>query len=79
MLSRRAAQQSYIYTSILITSLLFGLAHYHIHLNLFMGLAMVACWVYGYVYHKTGNVFSAALTHTLVNVGPSLFGPTLIR
>lgn len=79
MLSRRAAQQSYVYTSILITSLLFGLAHYHIHSNLFMGLAMVAGWVYGYVYHKTGNVFSAALTHTLVNVGPSLFGLTLIR
>lgn len=78
-LTGRDHRQRYVYTAILISSLLFGLAHYHIQSTLFMGLAMIAGWVYGYVYHKTGSVFYSALTHTLVNVSPELFGLALIR
>lgn len=67
------------YTALLIVGVLFGLAHYHIHSTLFMGLAMVAGWIYGHLYMKTGSVFYSALTHTLVNVSPMLFGFELVR
>lgn len=78
-LTRRDSRQAALYTAMLIVSTLFGLAHYHIHSTLFIGLAMFAGWAYGYVYHKTGSVFYSALTHTLVNVTPALFGLTLVR
>lgn len=67
------------YTALLIIAILFGLLHYHIHSNLFMGLAMIAGWIYGYIYMRTGSVFYSALTHTLVNVSPMLLGFELIR
>jgi len=63
----------------LIVSTLFGLAHYHIHPTLFMGLAMIAGWAYGYVFHKSGSVFYSALTHTLINTAPGLFGLIIVR
>jgi membrane protease YdiL (CAAX protease family) len=78
-LNRRDAGQAALYTAMLIVSTLFGLAHYHIHSTLFMGLAMIAGWAYGYVYQKTGSVFYSALTHALVNTAPGLFGLALVR
>lgn len=76
---RRDPAKAALYTAMFIVSTLFGLAHYHTHSTLFMGLAMLAGWVYGHVYHKTGSVFYAALTHTLVNTAPALFGLAIVR
>jgi len=78
-LNRRDAEQTSAYTALLIVSTLFGLAHYHVHSTIFMGLAMAAGWTYGHVYYKTGSVFYSALCHTLVNVAPALFGFALVR
>lgn len=78
-LNGRNVPQAAYHTALLIVSTLFGLVHFHIHSNLFIGLAMVAGWLYGHVYRKTGSVFYAALTHTLVNVSPPLFGFILVR
>jgi len=79
ILNRRQPQQASIYTSLLIVSTLFGLAHYHIHSTIFMGLAIIAGWTYGHVYQKTGSVFYSALTHTMVNISPALFGFVLTK
>jgi membrane protease YdiL (CAAX protease family) len=61
------------YTSLAIISMAFGLAHYHKGSILFVGLAAVAGWAYGYTYLKTKNVFYAALVHSLVNFSEFLF------
>ncbi|HEY0722293.1 MAG TPA: CPBP family intramembrane glutamic endopeptidase [Gammaproteobacteria bacterium] len=78
-LIRKAPAQAADHTAQLIISTLFGLVHYHIHSTLFIGLAMLAGWAYAQVYRKTGSVFMSALTHTLVNTGPPLFGLLLVR
>ncbi len=78
-LTYKTPGQAADHTAQLIVSTLFGLAHYHIHSTLFVGLAMIAGWAYAQVYRKTGSVFSAALTHTCVNIGPPLFGLELVR
>ena len=61
------------YTALAITSVFFGLVHFHAGSMLFVGLASVAGWAYGYTYLKTQNVFYAALVHTLVNSSELLF------
>ncbi|MFN8349293.1 MAG: CPBP family glutamic-type intramembrane protease [Spirosomataceae bacterium] len=61
------------YTSLAITSIFFGLVHFHAGSMLFVGLAAVAGWAYGYTYMKTGSVFYAALVHALVNSSEFLF------
>jgi membrane protease YdiL (CAAX protease family) len=61
------------YTALAIISMAFGLAHYHKGSILFVGLAAVAGWAYGYTYLKTKNVFYAALVHSLVNFSEFLF------
>ena len=61
------------YTALAIISMAFGLAHYHKGSILFVGLAAVAGWAYGYTYLKTKNVFYAALVHALVNFSEFLF------
>lgn len=61
------------YTALAITSVFFGLVHFHAGSMLFVGLASVAGWAYGYTYLKTQNVFYAALVHTLVNSSEFLF------
>ena len=61
------------YTALAITSIFFGLVHFHAGSILFVGLASVAGWAYGYTYLKTKNVFYAALVHTLVNASEFLF------
>lgn len=62
-----------VYTSMAITSIFFGLVHFHAGSIIFVGLASVAGWAYGYTYIKTQNVFYAALVHTLVNTSEFLF------
>ncbi len=63
-----------VYTALAITSVFFGLVHYHSGSIIYIGLASLAGWFYGYVYIKTKNVFYAALTHTLVNVAREFIG-----
>ena len=62
-----------VYTSLAITSIFFGLVHFHAGSIIFVGLASVAGWAYGFTYLKTQNVFYAALVHTLVNTCEFLF------
>ncbi|WP_421829038.1 CPBP family intramembrane glutamic endopeptidase [Larkinella sp.] len=61
------------YTALAITSIFFGLVHFHAGSLVFVGLASIAGWGYGYTYMKTKNVFYAALVHTLVNSSEFLF------
>jgi uncharacterized protein len=63
-----------VYTSLAITGVTFGLVHYHAKSIIYIGLACVAGWAYGYTYIKTKNVFYSALVHTLVNTGMLIFG-----
>lgn len=67
------------YTSLAITSVIFGLVHAHTGSIIFVGLASIGGWAYGYVYHKTTNVFYAALLHALVNATPLIFGLELAK
>ena len=68
-----------IYTSLAITSVLFGLVHYHAGSIVYIGFACIAGWGYGYVYIKTKNVFYCALTHALVNASALIFGLSLMK
>lgn len=62
-----------LYTALAITSIFFGLVHFHSGSLLFVGLASIAGWAYGYTYMKTNSVFYAALVHALVNSSEFLF------
>ncbi|HTN06610.1 CPBP family intramembrane glutamic endopeptidase [Agriterribacter sp.] len=68
-----------VYTALAVTSVIFGLVHAHAGSIIFVGLASIGGWAYGYVYLKTGNVFYAALLHALVNTTPLLFGLELAK
>ncbi len=68
-----------VYTSLAITGVTFGLVHYHAKSIIYIGLACLAGWAYGYTYIKTKNVFYSALVHTLVNTGVLIFGLKMIR
>lgn len=68
-----------VYTSLAITGVTFGLVHYHAKSIIYIGLACVAGWAYGYTYIKTKNVFYSALVHVLVNSGVLIFGLKMIR
>ncbi len=68
-----------VYTSLAITSILFGLVHYHAGSIVYIGFACIAGWGYGYVYIKTKNVFYSALTHALVNASALIFGLSLVK
>lgn len=68
-----------VYTSLAITGVTFGLVHYHAKSIIYIGLACVAGWAYGYTYIKTKNVFYSALVHTLVNTGVLIFGLKMMR
>lgn len=72
-LENRQFQTMGTYTALAIISMSFGLAHFHKGSIIFIGLAAVAGWAYGYTYLKTKNVFYAALVHTLVNFSEFLF------
>jgi uncharacterized protein len=68
-----------VYTSLAITGVTFGLVHYHAKSIIYIGLACLAGWAYGYTYIKTKNVFYSALVHMLVNAGVIIFGLKMIR
>lgn len=72
-LEQKQYQAMGTYTALAIIAISFGLAHYHKGSIIFVGLAAVAGWAYGYTYLKTKNVFYAALVHTLVNFSEFLF------
>lgn len=63
-----------VYTALVITSVIFGLVHFHSGSIIFVGLASIGGWAYGYTYIKTKNVFYAALVHALVNSSQLIFG-----
>ncbi len=67
------------YTALAISSVLFGLVHYHSGSIIFVGLASIGGWAYGYTYIKTKNVFYAALVHALVNNSHLIFGLALMK
>jgi hypothetical protein len=52
--------------------------HYHAKSIIYIGLACVAGWAYGYTYIKTKNVFYSAVVHALVGTGAMIFGLKLI-
>ncbi len=68
-----------IYTALAITSVIFGLVHFHSGSVIFVGLASIGGWAYGYTYIKTKNVFYAALVHALVNNSHLIFGLELLK
>lgn len=68
-----------VYSSMAITGVTFGLVHYHAKSIVYIGLACMAGWAYGYTYHKTKSVFYSALVHTLVNTGVLIFGLKMMR
>ncbi len=67
------------YTALAITSVIFGLVHFHSGSIIFVGLASIGGWAYGYTYIKTKNVFYAALVHALVNSSNLIFGIELLK
>ena len=67
------------YTALAIASVVFGLVHYHSGSIIFVGLASIGGWAYGYTYIKTKNVFYAALVHALVNSSHLIFGLALMK
>ena len=67
------------YLSMAIISILFGLVHFHAGSVVYVGLAILAGWAYGYVFWKTRNVLYAALIHTLVNISPLLLGIEILN
>ncbi|MEI6140478.1 MAG: CPBP family intramembrane glutamic endopeptidase [Mariniphaga sp.] len=68
-----------VYTSLALTGVTFGLVHYHAKSIVYIGLACVAGWAYGYTYIKTKNVFYSAIVHTLVNTSVLIFGLKMMR
>jgi membrane protease YdiL (CAAX protease family) len=67
------------YTGLAMTAVIFGLVHYHAKSIIYIGLACVAGWAYGYTYLKTKSVFYSALVHMLVNTSVLLFGLEMVR
>lgn len=57
----------YTLLSIVIASIIFGLAHYKDGI-IFMGLAAIAGLFYGYAYDRTKRVVCAMLVHFLLNL-----------
>ncbi|MFT4017495.1 MAG: CPBP family intramembrane metalloprotease [Agriterribacter sp.] len=78
-LEKKAVGRMGDYTALAITSVIFGLVHYHSGSIIFTGLACIGGWAYGYVYLKTKNVFYCALLHALVNTSPLIFGLELAK
>lgn len=79
LLEKRKADKPGTYTALAIVSVFFGLVHAHAGSLIFVVLAGIAGWAYGYAYLKTKNVFYAALVHTLVNGSEFIFGLELIK
>jgi hypothetical protein len=78
-IERTKKSDSGVYTGLAITSVIFGLVHYHSHAIIYIGFACIAGWAYGYTYLKTKNVFYSAIVHTLVNSSVLIFGFEFIK
>lgn len=79
MLEAKQKDKAGAYTALAITSVIFGLVHFHSGSIIFTGLACIGGWAYGYVYIKTKNTFYCALLHALVNSTPLIVGLTLAK
>ncbi len=79
LIEKGGKQQSGVFTGLAITSVIFGLVHYHSHAIIYIGFACVAGWAYGYTWLKTKNVFYSAIVHTLVNSSVLIFGLEFIK
>lgn len=78
-LEKAGKQGMGVYTALAITSVIFGLVHFHSGSIIFTGLAGIGGWAYGYVYLKTKNIFYVALLHALVNASPLILGLELAK
>ena len=78
-IERSGISNSGTYTALAIASVIFGLVHYHSGSIIFVVLASIGGWAYGYTYIKTKNVFYAALVHALVNSSHLIFGLELVK
>ena len=56
-----------VFLSIVLASIIFGLAHYKDG-HVFMGLAAICGLFYGYVYHKTERITCVVLVHFALNL-----------
>ena len=45
----------------------------------FVALAIVAGWAYGYLYLRSRAILYPVLVHTLINASPMLFGLALVK
>lgn len=67
------------FTALAIASVIFGLVHYHAGSIVYISLASIAGWAYGYTYYKTRNVLYSALVHALVNNTFLIIGIKLLK
>ena len=79
LIEKRSKATIGAFTAMAITSVLFGLVHYHAGSIVYISLASIAGWAYGYTYYKTKNVFYSALVHTLVNNTFLIIGIELLK
>lgn len=78
-LERREAGGLGNYTALAIVGSGFGLVHLHTGSIVFVALAIVAGWAYGYLYLRTRRLLYPVLVHTLINASPMLLGVALVR
>ena len=79
LIEKRSKATIGAFTAMAIASVLFGLVHYHAGSIVYISLASIAGWAYGYTYYKTRNVFYSALVHTLVNNTFLIIGIELLK
>lgn len=79
VIERNGKSEVGAFTALAITSVIFALVHYHSGSIVYISLASIAGWAYGYTYYKTKNVFYSALVHTLVNNTALIIGIELMK
>jgi len=78
-LERRGRERVGAYTALAVVGSAFGLVHYHAGSVVFVSLAIVAGWAYGYLYLRTRNLLYPTLAHALINNSPLIFGLALVK
>jgi len=78
-LERRGGAPLGDYTALAITGSAFGLVHLHAGSIVFVSLAIVAGWAYGYLYLRSRQLLYPVLVHTLINSSPMLLGVALVK
>ncbi|MGD2063573.1 MAG: CPBP family intramembrane metalloprotease [Nitrospirota bacterium] len=79
LLERRGGERLGAYTALAVVGSAFGLVHYHAGSQVFITLAIIAGWAYGYAYLRTRNLIYPVLIHTLINSSPILVGLALVK